>query len=113
MRSPSLSVSGRSRRWKLLTLACTQPARSVTRARAGPARLRRPVASRDQLLGLGGGLVEVGLERVRQVGRGERLPPGGPDRDPLGELPVDRAVAHAISRRGRTGGTASCAGRRR
>ena len=44
VRPSSLSVSGRSRRWNEPTLAVTQPLRSVTRARAGPARLRSPVA---------------------------------------------------------------------
>ena len=43
--SPKRSVSGRSRRWNEAMLARTQSGRSVTRARAGPARERRPVAS--------------------------------------------------------------------
>ncbi len=46
----SRSRWGPTRRWKLATLACTQPARSVTRARAGPtttaARWTRPPAPR-------------------------------------------------------------------
>src|SRR5581483_6368991 len=44
-RDPSRSSTGRRRRRKLTMLAFTQPARSVTRARAGPASERRPVAS--------------------------------------------------------------------
>ena len=86
------SVSGRSSRWKLLTLACTQPARSVTRARAGPARLRSPVACGDELLGLGGDLVEVGLERVRR-GTSRRTAPG--------PRPGPRPARRAPSRPGR------------
>ncbi len=39
----SLSRWGPTRRWKLETLAWTQPARSVTRARAGPDDDRSPV----------------------------------------------------------------------
>ena len=45
MRSPSFSVTGRSSRRNEATFARTQPARSVTRARAGPARLCSPVVS--------------------------------------------------------------------
>ena len=93
MRSPSLSVSGRSRRWKLLTLACTQPARSVTRARAGPARLRSPVASATSSSASAVASSKSAWSECGQVGGGERLAPAGPDRDPLGELPVDRTVA--------------------
>ena len=44
-RELSLSMMGRSRRWKEATLAWIQPARSVTRARAGPASDTRPVSS--------------------------------------------------------------------
>ena len=39
----SLSRWGPTSRWKLATLACTHPARSVTRARAGPDADRSPV----------------------------------------------------------------------
>ena len=41
----SLSMIGRRRRWNDATLAPIQPARSVTRARAGPARETRPVSA--------------------------------------------------------------------
>src|SRR5579871_1908286 len=44
-RSPKRSNTGRRRRRKLAMLASTQPDRVVTRARAGPASERRPVAS--------------------------------------------------------------------
>ncbi len=44
-RGPSLSMMGRSSRWNDATLAPTHPARSVTRARAGPASDTRPVSA--------------------------------------------------------------------
>ena len=87
--SPSLSVSGRSSRGNDAMLARTQPARSVTRARAGPASERRPVASAHQLLGLGRQLLEVGLQRGVVVGLGEGLTARDPDGDPLGQVPCD------------------------
>ena len=89
IRSSSRSVIGRSSRWNDAMLASTQPARSVTRARAGPARLRRPVVVGDQLLGDRGELGEVGRERGVVVRLGERLVAGGPDGHPLGQGPVD------------------------
>ena len=44
-RGPSLSMIGRSSRWNEATLAPIQPARLVTRARAGPASDTRPVSA--------------------------------------------------------------------
>ena len=41
----SLAVTGRSSRWNEAMLALTQPARSVTRARAGRRADRRPVSA--------------------------------------------------------------------
>ncbi len=44
IRGSSLAVSGASILWNDATFARTHPARSVTRARAGPASDRSPVA---------------------------------------------------------------------
>src|ERR1700737_2488541 len=45
MAASNLAVTGRSSRWNDAMLAFTQPARSVTRARAGPASDRIPVSA--------------------------------------------------------------------
>ena len=71
-------------------LARTQPARSVTRARAGPASDRRPVVVGDELLGLGGELGEVGLERVVVVRLGRRARGRRPGRPPVRRGPSRR-----------------------
>ena len=55
---------------------------------------------RHELLGLGGELVEVGLERGVVVRLGERLASGDADGDPLGQLPVDGLGHRRITRVG-------------
>ena len=93
---------GRSSRWNDATLAPIQPARSVTRARAGPASDTRPVSAVTSASACCGELGEVGLERVVVVRLAERLAAGDPDGDPLRQLPVDGS-RHGVSPSG-TGG---------
>ena len=83
----SRSRWGPTSRWKLATLACTQPARSVTRARAGPDRRAEAGGLGHQLLGLGGELLEVLLEEVGPVGGGQAAPVPHPAGHPLGGVP--------------------------
>ena len=78
---------GPTRRWKLETLACTHPARSVTRARAGPEDGSEPGGRRHQLLGLGGQLLEVGLEEVGPVRGGQVAATPHPSGHPFGGVP--------------------------
>ena len=74
-------------------LASTQPARSVTRARAGPASDRRPVVVGDELLGLRRELVEVGL-RARRSGTTRRTARGRrPGRRRARPAPSRRRIA--------------------
>jgi hypothetical protein len=87
--------------------AVGDPRTRGTREAAKAGRLRH------QLLGLRRRFLEVRLERLREVGRGERLPAGGSDGNPLGELPVDRTAHDGVSRRARSEGIRSSAGRRR
>ena len=97
-------MSGRSSRWNEATLARTQPARSVTRARAGPASERRPVAAATSSSASAVSSAKSGAERVGVVRAGERLAPGDPDGDALGERPVDRRRARPAIARYRLGG---------
>ena len=103
-RSPSLSVSGRSSRWNDATLARTQPARSVTRARAGPASERRPVSAATSSSASAVSSAKSGSSESAWYEPANGSRPGDPDGDALGERPVDRRRARPAIRRYRRGG---------
>ena len=85
-RGGARGAAGSWRRWH-----CTHPARSVTRARAGPAAERRPVESATSSSALGGQLGELLLEQVGAVRGGHPGPAAHPGGHPLGGVPPHRA----------------------